>query len=356
MTLSSYSLFLSRALLLSLLLLGLSSCLDSSQENASPAQDVYDPEPLTKFPGYNINWTETTRSPVALYESGGLAAGGKLYVFGGYYNTAIQATTESYAFDPATEMWENLAPMPEAVTHAGQTLYEGKVYFAGGFLGNHPGPPTDHVWIYDIARKSWSAGPSLPEALGGGALVELAGQLHFFGGTFREGEDYLTDSLHHWVLDISGSASSWTRAAPLPTPRNHIAGATVGGKIYAIGGQYLGDEDNGNTQVVEAYDPETDSWQKVASLPKPLGHISAATFVYAEHIFVVMGVTQGRDKITDIIAYDPETNTWGKVRSMLGGRSATVAGVIEGQIVLATGNVAGGPLDTTWMGRWDGEE
>lgn len=305
------------------------------------------------FPGHTLTWTETVRSPVALYESQGLAAANLLYVFGGYYNAQIHATDSSYAFNPATSQWTNLEPMPEKLTHAGQALYRGDVYIAGGFIGDHPGPPTNHVWVYNIERNSWSAGPALPESLGGGALVELGGRLHFFGGTVRNGDDYLRDSARHWVLDLERPSPAWEEAAPLPTPRNHLAGAAVGGKIYAIGGQRLGDEDYGNLRVVEAYDPQQGSWERVADLPRPLGHISSGTFSYRGRIVVVMGVTQERVKLSDIIAYDPKANAWDSLTPMPGGRSATVAGVIGGDIVLTTGTVAGGPLDTTWVGSWD---
>lgn len=139
----------------------------------------------------------------------------------------------------------------------------------------------------------------------------------------------------------------------MPGPRNHIAGAAVGGKIYAVGGQLLGDEDYGNQETVSVYDPVSNSWSRVADLPVRLGHISAGTFAYAGRIIVVMGVTQEREKTRDIFAYDPETDVWEPLTRMPGGRSATVAGVIDGEIVLATGNVAGDPLDTTWIGSWN---
>ncbi len=58
--------------------------------------------------------------------------------------------------------------------------------------------------------------------------------------------------------------------------------------------QGSGEEASGNTQIVEAYNPVSDSWQWVADLPKPLRHISAGTFAYGGRIVVVMGVTQGR--------------------------------------------------------------
>ncbi len=311
------------------------------------------PEPVveTAFPGQDLTWTESVPSPVALYESQGLAANGSLYVFGGYDNEQIQASLLTLAFNPATERWRNLAPMPEKITHAGQALYDNKVYLAGGFVGDHPGPATSHVWIYDIAADTWAVGPALPEKIGGGALVSLEGRLHFFGGAVRQGFTYLQDSSQHWVLDVAAGSTTWVEAAALPNPRNHIAGASLNGKIYAVGGQHLGDEESGNQPHVNVYDPASDRWERVADLPQPLGHISAATFAHSGRLVVVMGTTQ-EGKTQEIVAYNPAADRWDNLTNMPGARSATVAGVIGGEIVLATGTVGGSPLDTTWTGSW----
>ena len=363
-----------------LLLLVLGGC--TNQASPSPAEPVVD-EPVTDgpatdgpttdgpttdgpttdgpttgtaFPGRDVTWREAAKSPVALYEAQGLAAGDFLYVLGGFYNEQPQASLITLAFDPARGRWHNLAPLPEKVTHAGQTLFENKIYLAGGFVGDHPGRPTDHVWIYDVAANSWAVGPALPEKLGGGALVNLGGQLHFFGGTDRKGLTFLRDSAEHWVLDVEAGSRTWVEAAALPNPRNHIAGAALNGKVYAVGGQHLGDEDAGNQRQVDVYDPAEDSWTRVADLPQPLGHISAATFVYAGRLVVVMGTTQERVRTTEVIAYDPASDSWEQLTNMTKARSSTVAGVIGGKIVLATGSLWGVPLDTAWIGSWDEDD
>ncbi len=328
----------------------LSSCLRNDENVVTTPE--YEPPLITKFPGPQVSWAEAIPIATTLYESQGLVASGRFYIFGGYYNDQIQSSPSTYAFDPARERWYNLAPMPEEITHAGQALYGDKVYLTGGFLGDHPGPPTDHVWVYDLSEDTWTAGPPLPERLGGGALVELGGRLHFFGGTVRDGGNYLYDSPRHWVLDVSAGATVWAEAAPMPEPRNHLGGVALGGKIYAIGGQRLGDEASGNQRYVHAYDPGSDIWQRLADLPKPLGHITSATFAYGGQIFVVGGVTQGLAKESAVIVYDPASDAWGRVRGMPGARSSTVAGLIAGEIVLSTGYVGGQPLDTTWIGQW----
>src|SRR5215208_3363283 len=129
-------------------------------------------------------WSTGAPSPLGLFEAQGAAVGGKLYVVGGFTTccSTILATAKVHAYDPAANAWQPLADMPEAITHGGTAVDGQTIYVAGGFVGNHPGDSTAHVWKYDIAANRWSAAPALPAVRGGGALVRLGRELHFFGG------------------------------------------------------------------------------------------------------------------------------------------------------------------------------
>jgi N-acetylneuraminic acid mutarotase len=76
---------------------------------------------------------------------------------------------------------------------------------------------------------------------------------------------------------------SWAMKAPVPLARNEVALATVGGKVYVIGGGIKG---AGVTHHDE-YDPATDRWRVRAPLPYGLDHIGAA--VLNEKIYTVGG-------------------------------------------------------------------
>lgn len=58
--------------------------------------------------------------------------------------------------------------------------------------------------------------------------------------------------------------NSWSTLAPMQSPRYRFAAALYHGMIYAIGGS------DGTQAVasVEAYDPISDTWTTVASLPQ----------------------------------------------------------------------------------------
>lgn len=88
---------------------------------------------------------------------------------------------------------------PTAVTHINGSLDGSRVWFAGGFMGNHPGATRDAVWQYDAIANSWTEGIPLPQPRAGGGLQIIDGKLHYFGG-FAADRD--TTCGEHWKLSL----------------------------------------------------------------------------------------------------------------------------------------------------------
>jgi N-acetylneuraminic acid mutarotase len=61
----------------------------------------------------------------------------------------------------------------------------------------------------------------------------------------------------------------------MSTPRTEVAATFLADNIYVIGGF---DESGQVTDIVEVYNINNNSWAKVAPLPEPLHHTSAASF------------------------------------------------------------------------------
>jgi N-acetylneuraminic acid mutarotase len=299
-----------------------------------------------------VTWTPRAAAPQAISEAQGLAVNGRLYVFGGFTG-GLRGTPRSNVYDPAADRWTALADMPEALTHAAVAADGTVIYVAGGFVGNHPGPQTNRVWKYDTARNIWSAGPPLPGARGGGALVRLGRNLHFFGGVERDLGNtniYRRDSPEHWVLNLDNAGAGWKTAAPLPNPRNHLAGVALDGRLYAVGGQRLGDEIAGNQSTVQMYDPATSTWTARAGLPLPLAHMSSSAVVWNGRIVVAGGVTQNSAEVADVSEYDPAANVWTALTPLPAARQSPVADVIGGRMIVTTGSLPDGNKATTWSG------
>jgi Ca2+-binding RTX toxin-like protein len=303
-------------------------------------------------------WNEVSPSPQVRGEAQGAVVGGKLYVFGGYVNFSpcCPATTRSDVYDPATNAWTRIADLPEPISHAPVVVDGDTAYLLGGFVGDHPGPSTDHVWKYDTATNTWSEGPPLPERRGAGGGAIVGRTIHYFGGVDRPaGQDVYVDEEEHWALDLDAAEPAWEARAPLPNPRNHLGGAALEGKVYAVGGQHGGDEAGGNQGEVDVYDPATDAWARVADLPAPRGHIGAT--VLGGRLYAIGGSVNGGTNglpTAEVTAYDVGADAWAVQTPLPAPRKSPVVGTIEspeGQLISSTGNGSGATA-TTWIGRW----
>ncbi|AFZ68256.1 ThuA domain-containing protein [Deinococcus peraridilitoris] len=312
-----------------------------------------------------VSWGIMEKAPIARWESQGLGAEGKLFVFGGDKNgvVPVEATAETYAFDPRSNSWSRLKDMPELVHHAGQALDGRTVWIAGGFVGSTGigggVSTTANVWKYDIASDTWTAGPKLPAPRGGGALVRLDRELHFFGGAIRTQKEY-RDFPTHWVLNLDNQGAGWKEnVQPYPNNVNHMAGAALNGKIYGVGGQKDSQETGGNTASVNVYDPKTGAWTPVSSMPRALAHVAASTFTRGGRLVVVAGVTnvgtgdgsKGGTDVANVIEYDPIDDKWRELSPLPAPRQSPVAAIVNGQIIVSGGDYLQQPYDTTWISK-----
>jgi N-acetylneuraminic acid mutarotase len=159
------------------------------------------------------------------------------------------------------------------------------------------------------------------------------------------------DEATTYALDLTNLSAGWVRKADVPDGRNHVAAAGLDGYFYVLGGQHGQEEDQAALGDVDRYDPSTDQWTVMASLPVYAGksHISEGTFAFGDRIIVIGGEQGFDDPQTAIESYDPATNTWTKLGTLPAARSTVIAGVVGNRLIVTTGN---GPsaTDTTWVG------
>ena len=294
-----------------------------------------------------VTWQGVANAPLKRVEAQGIVANGKMYVFGGYTSfSPFCTTTQSHVYDPANNTWKRIKDLPEAWTHAGVAVDGADIYLAGGYR-NEPNctraeVATRTVYKYDTKTDTWSTPlPPLPQARGSGGLVRLGRELHFFGGT----DTKRADKADHWALSLDGG--SWEPRAPLPNPRSHMGFTVLGGKIYAIGGQYCYEGCAKTQRLVHRYDPATNAWTRVADLPESLSHHTSSTFVMENRIVVVGGEKAHTRHVKNVRAYDPTTNTWTELTPLPSEGNAGVAGVVGGTLFYTGG---GGFSPKTYRG------
>jgi N-acetylneuraminic acid mutarotase len=140
-------------------------------------------------------------------------------------------------------------------------------------------------------------------------------------------------------IDI-GRPGTWSTHAPLPTPRQEVAVATVEDRIVVAGGFGPHAEP---VATVDAYRPTTNTWETLTPLPAPVHHAAAVSV--NGRLFVIGGF---RDRLPPwsaertVYEYDASRHSWATRAPLLIGRGAHAAAVVSGRIY-----VAGGRLGST---------
>ncbi|HEY8746515.1 MAG TPA: carbohydrate-binding protein [Tepidisphaeraceae bacterium] len=298
----------------------------------------------------SLSWHAVAPIPVGLTEAMGEGVNGKLYAFGGYTDTSYLPTTRVYCYDPVTNSWSHKTDMPVGTTHTGTAVDGQYVYFAGGY------PPdsshqfqiftTTAVWRYDTVNDNWLAMPSLPEGRGAGNMAIVNHVLHYFSGA----DANRVDRHEHWALDLNNLAAGWVSKAPIPTARNHVGTGALNGLVYAIGGASNQDADETALSTVEVYDPTTDKWNAVASLPTPRALIMSGVDVVGNRIIVGGGETAYNVPTNQITAYDPTTNVWTQLAPLPQARTSGILKDLGGSLIFTTGHP--GFNTDTWIGTF----
>ena len=285
-----------------------------------------------------LEWKVAAPSPFRRVESPTALVSGKLYLFGGF-TEELQASTEVDVYDPATDQWSRKQEMPSGLTHLNPAIDGNTIWFAGGFQGRHPGPVVAEVWKYDVAADSWTAGTPLPEPRAGGGLAVLGRQLHYFGG-YKADRD--TNAGEHWSWPLDGG-TAWKREADLPDPRGHVSAAVLDGKLYALGGDHGHDKTQIDVSSCHRFDPATNQWSAIASLPDGRSHFESSTIIHRGRIVIVGGrcnsSTPPRNVVSDLLEYDPQSNTWKVVGNLPEKLLAPSAEIMAGRLVVTGGGL-----------------
>jgi N-acetylneuraminic acid mutarotase len=237
-------------------------------------------------------------------------------------------------------------PRTRGVHHQAQAAYNGKLYIFGGCLRQISGEGgTTNVWEYDPATDAYRAMAPLPVKRCSAIAEEVNGKIYVIGG-LEPMEDGTATRVTGRNDMYDPVANTWTPRSPMPTSRNHAFSGMAGGKIYVIGGR-IGAGNipaTSNVDVVEEYDPATNKWGGIkARMPTPRSGGGSAT--YNGRIYVGGGELQTAQlsaAFRALEAYDPATNTWEVLPSMPSARHGNAAGFIGNQLHMVSGKMEGG--------------
>jgi len=301
-------------------------------------------------------WTKVAPFPEPMEETHAVTANGKMYVMGGFVPPGV-APGIVYEYDPASDKWTKKKNMPLPAHHMAMAEYRGKIYVMGGLVrGSERGgwAPIDNAFEYDPATDTWKALPPMPGGKRGSAVAEeVGGKIYVIGGAANNPgskETALYRSRPHRSVGTNEAydpaTNKWETKSPMPTARNHAASGAVNGKIYVIGGR-VGSAFipvASNVDIVEEYDPATDQWGALRAR-MPNGRSAVAHGTYAGKIYVAGGESQSaaiNGVFRALEAYDVATDTWAILPSMPIGRHGLAGSFLGNGFHIVTGQIFNG--------------
>ena len=212
-----------------------------------------------------------------------------------------------------------------------------------------------HFAIGDADANEWRVISELRTQRAGFATAVVEGKVYLIGGTLFEhergvlrepGPGIWRGPFGMSLVEVyDPETNTWQRLADIPTARSEPMTAVVAGKIYVLAG-YVGKDNQGVNlkflKVVEMYDPQTDTWVRKQDMPTP--RIEFGVGVVAGKIYAIGGRVHWRDRkpedpgrIDLVEVYDPAIDTWTKRAKMPTRRTGVKASVVQNAIYAISG-------------------
>ncbi|PYR42363.1 MAG: hypothetical protein DMF95_28565, partial [Acidobacteria bacterium] len=273
------------------------------------------------------SWTSLASDPVPKFSPAGGAINGKLYV-SGYSTATFPYVMHLNVYDPALNTWAALTPSSLGRAYADAAVINGKLYVVGGCTNNSDCSfVTNALEVYDPGTNAWSTLAPMPTRRLDPAVGVMNGKLYVVGGNLGALSGYPSITTTE-VYDPA--ANSWTTLAPMPTDRRGAVGAVIDGLFYVVGGAH---GNGAAVGTVEVYDPAANSWSSRANMP--IFRREAAGGAINDQLYMVGGYTSMT--VTTNESYDTGSDAWAERAAALTPRYGAVAAVINSKLYVVDG-------------------
>lgn len=259
-------------------------------------------------------WNTKTTDNTARYYANSQIYNDKIYVIGGYNNTAYNINS---CYDITTGTWSTKAPLTTSRALFCSAIYNGKIYC---FSGLRNGTVIAETECYDIATDSWSSKTSIPSAVYtiSGSVVNNAVYIVAYGKAYS----------YNITID------TWSTITSPPTAKTVTASVPYKNKIYYIGGKLTV-----CVNTIECYDVIADTWSTEFN-PMNTAREGLVSVLYKDNIYCIGGFN------TSILnkneCYNITTNTWSTGLNMKTPRSWLAGSIYKNKIYCIGGNAGSG--------------
>jgi N-acetylneuraminic acid mutarotase len=314
---------------------GLAEGVSSGRAKIIAAADGLMAEGIITVPG----WFVATPLPEPRRNGHAAALDGKLYYIGGASSAGEDYVSTTFVFDPESESWSTGPDMPTARDQGAVAVLEGRIYVIGGVNPQAPNNGYSRLWAneaFRVADRWWEVRAPMPTARGHAQADTLSGQIYVIAGSTVV-EVYDTVEVYHSASD------TWSVAPSISTTRWNFAAASIGGALYAVGGEVSRLVPTG---TLEIFNVSEGSWSPGPPMPTPRLKMAWAVF---ENRLVVIGGYDGTAVLDVVEVFDPAAGTWSTLPALPVARQMARATVVGGILY-----VLGGLTESGITNRVDG--
>ncbi len=245
----------------------------------------------------SVSWTSTPDAPEVFGRSIGGIIGDYLYIFGGQANSSFAA-----AYNLSTNTWSTSTTPTVPGYNASFCIADGELYKLSG---------TGSVSTFEKFTPD-GTGTGTWTVLTGGPTVIMNAQ----STMAWDGGDYIyvhssgyTSPYTSYLSRYSISGGTWSDLTPTTLIKRYAGFQYMNGFLYLIGGLVPTGDDQ---TACAKYDPSTDTWSSIASLPENVNFCKWTTTKAAGYIVLVGsgGGYSSNPSNPKIFYYNPGSDSW----------------------------------------------
>lgn len=277
------------------------------------------------------HWSEQPRMPAGNHDNIFARIGDKLYTAGGKTYFGWPATDwvnldHVWSYDIGSGIWAVESPMLEpGKAYPGVATLNHELWIVGGLFRAGKGTKaTDTVEIYNPRTRRYRLGPRYPAARGQIVALTVGGRLYAVGG-----EDLPAAGASPEMFSMGAGEMEWRPEPPAPGPLIQAAGCVVNGKMVIASGPMS------QCPGFFVYDPAERKWSTVKH-PAETAPRASLVAALGDDIWV-MG---GRGKTAGVrttYSYSVKTGEWTPGPDLPIPVSWGAAAEVNGRILIAGG-------------------
>ncbi|MEE9332558.1 MAG: hypothetical protein V3U65_00515 [Granulosicoccaceae bacterium] len=291
---------------------------------------------------WQLQTTSDESAATARHESGLAQVGGKLYLLGGRGSRNVDR------FDPDSNTWESMDPMPIQMHHFQPVVVGSKIYIIGAFTCCFPDEEIiNDIYVYNTVTESWNIDGALPtdRARGSAAAVLHQGKIYLIGGN-TAGHN---GGAVAWFDEYDPATGEWQELDDAPNARDHFMAAIAYGNIVVSSGRQtaLPNVFANPVLATDIYDLTTSSWSTSTDIPT--ARAGALAVAYGAEVIVAGGeIDTSAGALATVEAFNVLSMQWRSLQPMIVGRHSGGGVLMKGQMhVVAGSEAAGGAPETS---------